>query len=644
MSTPSNQFPPPPKWTSCLRPGMRIHLGSGAACPVDLVKDLLEHVSDIGDLEFLQGLTLPPAPWLDKQYHQHLKANAFYLDPHLGKLVNEGKADYSPAHYSDIARLYLDGTIRIDAAMIMVSPPDDFGYCSLGPTLEWTLAALKTAKVVIAQVNPLMPRTIGLCNIHVSKIHYAITKEAQLVELPPAEVDPAFAQIGEYAAQLINNGDTLQFGVGPVASSLVSALKGHRNLGIHSEVIGDGVMELFREGVIDNSRKTLLPGKLVASQVLGSQELYSFIDTNPHLDLRPSEFTNNPITIALNDNMVSINGAILSDLTGQVVVDSVMGQFQSGVGSMVDFVRGASMSKGGRPVVALPSTGIDEEGKTFSRLVADLPMGAGVGCHRSDVHYIVTEYGVATLRGRTIQERVQELIQVAHPDFREELLEKAREHHLLPPYFQLPPPWQNNPKGFKSRKLHLRDNREYILRPLGPADDRRLQDFFYSHTEETIVRRYGFTVTRMSRERAFELVGIDQNRDLALAIVELQGPRQVIHAVGRYYLDPDGKGAEMAFVSSELKRRLGMARTLLEAMMETACRRNLDKLWAQVDRDNTPMLALFRDYGAEESPGDEMHTLYTEIPLPKSSESLKKRAKKVFLKFGNNSDKKKKDV
>lgn len=627
-------LPPPPNWRKCLRPGMRLHLASGAGCPVALTEDLLLHVKEIGDLELVQGLTLPPAPWLERRYQPHLKVNAFYLDPELAGMVNEGRADYTPAHYSDIPILYRDGTIRIDAALIMVSPPDDYGYCSLGPTIEWTPAALETAKVVVAQINPRMPRTSGQSQVHVSKIHYAIEADAALPELAPPWEDPAYRKIGEYAAQLINNGDTLQLGVGPVSTGLVDPLSGHRNLGIHSEVIGDGVMQLFKSGVIDNSRKTLLPGKVVASHALGSHELYSFLDTNPHFDFRPTGFTNNPLNIARNDRMVSINGALLSDLTGQVVVDSIKGLFRSGVGSMVDFVRGAAISRGGRPIIALPSTGVDDSGQRFSRLVAELPAGAGVGCHRSDVHYIVTEYGIASLRGRTIQERAQELIQVAHPDYREELLKQASQHHLLPAYFQLPPPWHDSGHGIQTRRLHLKDEREYILRPLGPADDRRLQEFFYSHTEETIVRRYGFTVTRMSRERAFELVGIDQNRDLALAIVELQGPRQVIHAVGRYYLDKNGEGAEMAFVVAENKRRLGMARTLLERIVEIATQRGLRMLWAQVDRDNTPMLALFRHYGAVESQGEDIHTVRIEIAVAKDGKDSKSRSKKTFLHFG----------
>jgi acyl-CoA hydrolase/ribosomal protein S18 acetylase RimI-like enzyme len=612
---------------------MRIHLASGAACPVDLVEDLIPHVGQIEDLELVQGLTLPPEPWLGKNSLPGMKVNAFYLDARLSQLVNEGDADYTPVHFSDIPALYRDGTIPIDAAFIMVTPPDAYGYCSLGPSVEWTPAAIEKARVVVAQVNPAMPRTGGLGSVHVSKIHYAIEKERALPELPPVELSEAFVQIGAYCAQLVRDGDTLQFGVGPVGEGLALALREHRQLGIHAEVFGNGVMELFKLGVIDNSRKSLLPGKIVASHALGGKELYAFINDNPHVDLRPTEFTNNPISIARNDSMVSVNGALMIDITGQVVVDSVQGLFRSGVGSMVDFVRGAAMSRDGRPIIAIPSTGVDAEGRSYSRIVASLPPGAGVGCHRADVHYVVTEHGIATLRGRTIQERVQELVQVAHPDFREELLREARAHHLLPGYFQLPPASPEGGHGMAFRKITLKDGLDYILRPLTPADDRRLQAFFYSHTEETIIRRYGFTLNRMSRERAFELVGIDQNQDLALAIVEMQGPRQVIHAVGRYYLDDNRKGAEMAFVVSEKKRRSGMARTLLERMIDIARSRGLHALWAQVDRDNLPMISLFRRFGAVEAEGDDLHTVRIDIPL---SDNPKAKSK-GFLSFGRKS-------
>lgn len=624
----------PPDWKKILRPGQRIYLGSGAACPLKLMEDMLPHIKEYGDLEIVHGMTLGPSPWTEEGYNPYLKVNAFYLDPRLSALVNAGMDEYTPVHYSEIPQLFRDGVLRIDVALIMVSPPDDYGYCSLGTTVGWAPDAIDSARYTVAQINPAMPKTSGLSYLHYSEIDYALEVEAPLPELSSSEQTQEMEQIGEYVSQLINDGDTLQFGVGPVGTCVGRSLAQHRQLGIHSEVIGNEVMELFRSGVIDNSRKSLLPGKVVTAQALGNQELYSFVDENPHIEFRPIGFVNNPLNIARNERMVSVNSALMVDLSGQVVVDSLRGMFRSGVGSTIDFVRGAAMSEGGRPIIALPSTG-EEGGKRISRIVTELEPGAGVGCHRADVHYVVTEYGIATLRGRTIQERAQELIQVAHPDFRDSLLEEARKNHLVPGYFQLPPPPDRESFGIPSRRVKLKDNKHYLLRPLTPADDRRLQEFFYSHTEDTIVRRYGFTVTRMSRERAFELVGIDQNKDLALAVVELQGPRQVIHAVGRYYLDSDGKGAEMAFVVGENKRRLGMAYVLFERMMEIAKKRKLQYLWAQVDSDNTAMLKLFRKYNAEEQSAEDYHTVNIVVRLKDISVD-KQRSVSEYLHFTRN--------
>lgn len=607
-----------PNWKRILKSGYRIYLGSGAASPVGLVESLLGCIEGFSELEILQGLTLGPAPWMEARYHPHLKVNAFFLDPRLSELVNAGICDYTPAHYSEIAGLMEQQVLRIDVALIMVSPPDAFGYCSMGPTIEWNARACKEAHVTVAQINPALPRTQGMSFIHQSEIDYAIELESELPEWPELPQDPVFDQIGNYTSQLVDDGDTLQMGVGPVGQSLARHLDQHRRLGIHSEVIGDGVMKLLQAGVIDNSNKSMLPGKVIAAQGLGSRSFYAFLDHNPHIDFRPTEFVNNPMSIARNDHLVSVNGAAMVDLTGQVVVDAYKGSFRRGIGSIVDFIRGAAMARRGRPIIALPSSELDASGQRHSCIMAELPSGAGVACNRADIYYVVTEYGVATLRGRTIQERVNELVQVAHPEFREELLSQAHKNKLVPHYFQLPPPYETSGAAIPQRKIQLNDGKPYLLRPLNPSDDRRLQEFFYSHTEETIVRRYGFTLTRMSSERAFKLVGVDQNRDLALGIFELQGPRQVICAVGRYYLDEDGRSAEMAFVVGENWRRLGMAKTLLDALFQTAQKRQLDFLWAQVDRSNLPMLKLFRTMGARELPGEESHSVRMEIPSKES--------------------------
>lgn len=624
--------PPEPEWRKILRPGSHLYLGSGAACPLALMEGMLSEEKYFSDLELMHGRILGPTPWTAERYRDNLRVNAFFPSRAGTESEDVAHDDYTPAHTSDIPALFDEEIIRANTVLIMVSPPDDYGYCSLGPSVDLTLSAMRAAQTIVAQINPRCPRTSAF--IHLSRIDYAIEAETELAELPTPEVTPEYVKIGGYCAQLINDGDTLQLGTGPEAVATARALCDHRQLGIHSEIFGDPLMALFRLGVVDNSRKTLLPGRAIASTALGSAELYAFLDANPHIDLRPAEFTSNPITIARNENMVAIGGAICVDLSGQVVVDSLHGRTRRGLGSQVDFARGAGMSRGGRAIVAMPSTGTDAKGRRFSRIVAELPAGSGVGLNRADTYHIVTEQGVASPRGRTVQERVLELIQVAHPDFRAELLETARAQHLVPVYVQLPPPHEEASESIQIRKIRLRDDRDYILRPLNPSDDRRLQEFFYSHTEETIIRRYGFTVTRMSRERAFELVGVDQNRDLALAIIELHGPRQIIHAVGRYYLDRKGKSAEMAFVVGEQKRRLGMSRRLLERMIEIAAARGLECLWAQVDRANTPMLALFRTFEIREKPGEEAGSIRVELPLKANFKKDKEStANRSFLGF-----------
>lgn len=604
-------LPPEPDWQKLLKPGSRIFLSSGAACPLRLAECVIEHARAENDFEIIHSLLLGPTPWVKEQ--SHINVNSFCLDPRLGDLVNARFDDYTPAHFSEIPSLFRDRVIPVDIALISMTPPDTHGYCSLGPQVELSPAAMHAASVVVAQFNPNLPRTHGLSFIHVSQLDYVMSGENRLPEWSVPDLDETDMRIGAYIAQLIEDGDTLQVGGGRTGHAVLANLGSHRHLGIHTETISDAVQALFEEGVIDNTRKSLLPGKIVAGNALGSRSFYEFLHDNPHVDLRPTEFINNPLSIARNDRMVSVQGALRSDLTGQLMIDSIRGRFRAGMGSHADFLRGSAMSTGGRPIVALRSTSLDADGELQSNLLADLPPGAGIGITRADVHYLVTEFGIASLRGRTVRERVSELIQVSHPKFREELLEAAHIRNLVPKTFNLPPPYEESSDGIQTRKVHLKDERDYILRPLNPSDDRRLQAFFYSHTEETIIRRYGFTITRMSRERAFDLVGVDQNVDLALGVFELQGPRQVIHGVGRYYLDNGGKSAEIAFVVGEQKRRTGMARCLLERMIEIARKRKVLILWAQVDRDNAPMLKLFRQYGAKELPGDDMHTVRIEI-------------------------------
>ncbi|MEO0796147.1 MAG: GNAT family N-acetyltransferase [Verrucomicrobiota bacterium] len=600
----------PTDWPQIALPGSRVFIGSGAACPHALVASLLAAQKTLADIELAHISTFGPTPWIEKAHRSTFKANAFFLGPGIREAVNAGHADYTPCFLSELPSLFLEGVIPLRAALVMVSPPDPQGYCSLGVSVDVVHAACRAAQVVVAQINPRLPRTFGQSFLHVSEIDYALEAAAELPEWHPNAEQEVSITIGEYLAQLVEDGATLQIGIGNVPDQAIRALKGHRHLGVHTEMFSDGVRELIEAGAIDNSAKQSNRGHTVTSFCVGSRKLYDFVNENPHIVFRPTEYTNNISEIARNNKVVAINTAMEVDLTGQVAA-SVGGQFYSGIGGLMDFTRGAVLSPQGLPIIALPSTALDG---TRSRIVPFLDHGAGLVGSRADIHFVVTEYGIATLRGRTVRERALELIQVAHPDYREQLLQGARERKLIAPYEKLVPRPVKAIGGISFERIRIADN-DYILRPLHPSDERHLQEFFYSHSPDTIHQRYGYSIQRMSRERASELVGVDQQKNLALGIFERRGPRQRLRAVGRYFLDDDAPAAEVAFVVDESMRRQGLGNLLLTRMMEIAQRRELQYLWALVSADNLPMLRLFEKRGGKRTSMPSDNTAYIKIPL-----------------------------
>ncbi len=555
---------------------------------------MLQQASNLSDIELVHTLIPEHAPWVRDAYQDTFTTNTFFPSGEVREAIARGSCDYTPCFLSEVPALFTERIMPLDLALVSVTPPDEYGFCSLGVAVEVNLAAIRAARRVVAQINPRMPRTFGETSVHVSEIDYCLEAAADLPQWQPGGDDATAYRIGEYVAELIEDGSTLQIGIGNIPDRVCDALQGHRNLGVHSEMISDGLMRLFRSGVVNNSCKTLHRGKMVTSFCLGSKALYDFVNNNPHLLFRPTQYTNNIANIAQNEKMVALNSAVQIDLSGQVATDIEDAGFRTGIGGIIDFMRGAAMSHGGLPLIAMPSTAADG---TCSRIVPELTRGAGVVGSRADVHYVVTEYGIATLRGRSIRERALELIQVAHPRFREDLLKVARERKWVPHYLKLSPLPVREIGGVEFKRVELAGE-TYVLRPLHASDERRLQEFFYSHTADTIQRRYGYLVKRMTRGRAHELVAVDQEKDLALGVFEVKGPLQRIHAVGRYYLDPDGNGAEIAFVVRECKRRTGMGNLLLSRMLEVAQRRKLKSLWAYVARDNAPMLRLFEKSGA----------------------------------------------
>ncbi len=403
-------------------------LNANCAQPKSLVDALADLAPDLRDVRLVQLLALGKAKYVHPDLAANLRLNALFVGPGVRKAVNDGDADYTPVFLSEIPALFESGAIPLDVALVQVSPPDEHGFCSFGVSVDIIKPAAARARYVVAEVNQQMPRSLGDCFIHVSKLDFVVEVDRPLLELPREPFTAVHERVGKHIAELIDDGSTLQLGIGAIPDAVLSQLNDKRDLGIHTEMFADGVVELFERGVITNEKKTLHPGKIVSSFVMGSRRLYDFIDNNPVVEMHPSNYVNDPFIIAKNDNMVSINSAISIDLTGQVNSDSIGTTFYSGIGGQVDFVRGAQRSKNGKAILAFPSTA---KGGDLSRVVSVLAPGAGVVTSRGDVNYVVTEYGVAQLHGKTIRERARALINIAHPDFREELEQFARESHYI---------------------------------------------------------------------------------------------------------------------------------------------------------------------------------------------------------------------
>ncbi|BCU79373.1 GNAT family N-acetyltransferase [Luteolibacter sp. LG18] len=582
----------PAEWPRLVAPGSRVFLAGGASVPFALVGSMLAHADQLKDIELVHIHGLGDTPWIEPRYENILRTNSFFLTPAVRAAVERGQADYTPCALSEVAWLFQNGQMPIDVALIQVTPPDEDGMCSLGVSVDVVKAAVGSARIVIAQINPKMPRTGGDTLVPVSRIARYLEHTSPLPEAHRDELDPRHEKVGHYAAQLVEDGSTIQVGLGNSPEAVVRALRKHRHLGIHSGMFNDALMELVRCGAADHSRKNYKPGKIIASHVLGSRKLYKFVDGNPDIELHPSDWVNDPHRIARNHRMVAINGAREIDLTGQVVRDASGHRFYGGVGALQDFIRGAGRSKGGQPIIALTST--SDEGRR-SRIVTGLAPGSGVATGRGDVHHVVTEYGVASIYGCSIRERVARLVEIAHPDHREALLAGAQDRGWLPKFFTRPATSSGVDRGW----IQFATGR-FFYRPLHPSDMRELQRFFYSHDEETVRLRYGYHRERMTGESAYKLAAVDQARDVALGLFTRQDGPETLRAIGRYYLDDDGTSAEVAFVVHESTRRSGMAGFLLGELAVVAKRRGLETLWASVLPNNHAMAGLFLSAGAVE--------------------------------------------
>jgi 4-hydroxybutyrate CoA-transferase len=402
-----------------------VYVHPGCCTPEYLVDAMVRRKDELENVTVMHILTEGKAAYAQPGMETHFRHRSLFTGRNVRQAVNDGRADQSHMFLGEVEKLWTSGRVPVDAALIQVSPPDEHGFCSFGVGVDVTMTAAHKAKTVIAMVNQMMPRVHGDCFIHVSKLTHIVEHTTPLLEMPQGNPDEVSIKIGKLIADHIDDGSTLQMGIGAIPDAFLTELHGRHDMGIHTEMFSDGIIPLVESGVINNSQKTLHPGKIVAAFTLGTKKIFDFSDDNPLIEFHPCWYTNDPFIIAQNDKMVSINSALGVDLTGQVFADSLGFNFYSGFGGQLDFVRGAARSKGGMPFIALPATA---KGGTMSRIAPHLPIGTGVTTTRGDVHWIVTEFGAVDLYGKTVRERAKLLISIAAPQFREELEKFAKEH------------------------------------------------------------------------------------------------------------------------------------------------------------------------------------------------------------------------
>jgi len=413
---------------SGIKSGDRVYISGNAATPYVLMNALAARKDDLKGVELAHVLLLGEDPLSRPEMEGHFRHNSLFVGPADRKAINEGRADYIPIFLHQIPDLFFGNQMPLDVVMLHLSPPDEHGFMSYGVEVLASKAAAETAKVVIAQVNEKMPRVLGDSFIHVSRVNKIVEVSEELPQLEKKPFSDVEKKIGRFIADLIEDGSTLQLGIGGIPDAVLAALEGRRDLGIHTEMVSDGVMEAIESGTITGAKKTFHPYKVILTFLLGSDRLYDFADNNPVFEAHPTDYTNHPFNVSRNDNMIAINSAIELDITGQVCSDSIGSYIYSGFGGQVDFIRGAAHSRGGKPIIALPSTA---KGGELSRIVPYLKKGAGVVTTRADVKYVVTEFGIAFLHGKNLQERTKALIDIAHPDFRDDLTKEAKSRHLI---------------------------------------------------------------------------------------------------------------------------------------------------------------------------------------------------------------------
>ncbi len=592
------KFAPEEKIFENVHRGNRLFISTACGEPQYLVSALIKYVEShpkaFADTEIFHIWTLGLAPYTDAKYNYNFRHNSFFIGNNTRESINTGLADYTPIFLSQVPDLLHSKRIPIDIALIQTSLPDKNGYLSLGISVDITKAAIENATLVIVQTNSHMPRVLGNTFIHMKNVDYIIHHDEKILEFSPTVPDEIAQQIGNYVSRIVNDGDTIQLGYGSVPNAILHHLQNKRHLGIHTELLTDSIVELVKKGVVDNSRKNLDKGKTVASFCMGIEETYEYIDDNPFFEFRPMDYTNDPLVIARIQNMTAINSALQVDLTGQASAESIGSTFYSGIGGSADFMRGAVLAPGGKTILVLQTTARDGE---ISRIVPFLDTGAGVTLNRGDIHYIVTEYGIAYIHGKNIRERAMDIIAIAHPKFRPWLIEEAKKHNLIYKDQVFVPgkkgEYPEHLETYRTTKTGL----NILLRPVRINDEGLIKDLFYSLSDQSLKRRFMSPRTDIPHKIRQEFVAIDFSQKMViLATIEKEG-KEIVVGMGQYITDTLTHTAEVAFTVKEDYHDQGIATEILKYLTILAKNEGLHGFTAEVLFENRPMMRVFEKVG-----------------------------------------------
>jgi len=578
--------------------GDRIFISTACGEPQYLVSAMIDYVESnpkaFFDAEVLHVWTLGVAPYTNEKFKRNFRYNSFFIGSNTREAVNKGLADYTPIFLSKIPDMFRRGMVPVDVALIQASLPDRHGFMSLGVSVDIVKAASEVSKLVVIQVNRHMPRVHGDGFIHIDEVDYIVHHDEPLLEYQDEPDDEVAQSIGRFVSKLVLDGDTIQVGYGSLPNAILANLKDKKDLGIHTELIGDGLVDLIKCGAVNNSRKSINRGKTIATFSMGSQETYKFLHDNPSIEFRTVDYTNDPLIIAQHDHIIAINSALEIDMTGQATAESLGSTFYSGIGGQADFMRGAVLAKRGKTILTMPATA---DNGTVSRIVPFLQEGAGVTLNRGDIYYVVTEYGIAYLHGKNIRERAMSLIGIAHPKFRPQLIQEAKKRHLIyKDQAIIAGKAGEYPEQLEAYRTTKKDI-EVFFRPVKISDEPLLKDFFYSLSDNSMYRRFISKRKDMPHERLQDFVIIDYQKEVVILAFVGEGIDERMVGMGQYGIVEMTHTGDIAFVIRDDNQNLGIGRELLSYLTFIAKRQGLLGFTAEVLMDNIPMLHLFASMG-----------------------------------------------